>query len=319
MNTQDFNLEVDPVIQFVSQAWDHWLTPKVVQEYQKNSFFSYNSVTHPDTNEEFRRKMSKTRIIALNTQNCYFYNFYLIGQFNDPGQQFEWLENLLRQMEQEGEVGIIIGHMSPGVADCIDVVSVRLRALADRFQHVIRLNLFGHTHNEEIEVIRSVEDGKPIGVNQVAPAFTTFTGRNPSFRAITLDVKTKLPVKIETYTFELSKANQDDAYAKFVFNHEMSEDYGMPDLSPQSFLDLTTKLRDDEQLAIKYLKNMSASGRNSKGVKSCDEKCRRMLSCHSSNSVYGEARKCYNIFDLDSKVIQSYLFEFVYGPWVNRK
>jgi len=240
MNTQDFNIEIDPVVEFVANSWEHWLTPEVREEYIRNSYFSYDATTHPDTNEEFRRKMEKTRIISLNTNNCYMYNFYLIGQLNDPKQQLEWLEELLRTMEQNGEVGIIIGHMPPGIADCLNDVSLRLNVLLDRFQHIVRLNLYGHTHYEEFEVIRSIGDKKPIGMNHVAPSITTFFGQNPSIRAITLDVKTKLPVKIETYTFDIKKANENDEDAKFVKDHELTETYGMPDLSPRSFLDLTT-------------------------------------------------------------------------------
>ena len=280
MNTQDFNLERDPVIELVGDAWSHWMAPHVKDEYVKNTYYSYKAVEHPDTTKEFKRKMEKTRIIALNTQNCYVYNFYLLNQFNDPKQQFEWLENLLREMEKNGEVGIIIGHMSPGVSDCINTLSSRLRALQDRFQHVIRLSLYGHTHDEEFEVIRSIKDNKPISVNHVTPSFTTFLGRNPSFRAITLDVKTKLPLKVETYTFHIDRANKDDAYAKFVFDHELTQEYGLADLSPSSIFNLTQRFKDDEKLAIKYKANMSSKGPEGHYYKQngCDEKCRRKLS-----------------------------------------
>lgn len=321
MNTEDFNVKEDPVIKLVADSWSHWLTPKVKEQYLKNTYYDYDAVTHPDTTAEFKRKMDKTRIIAINSQNCYFYNFYLIGQRNDPGQQFEWLENLLREMEQKGEVGILMGHMSPGVADCLDDVSSRLRALMDRFQHIIRVNVFGHTHEAEVEIIRSVGDNKPIGVNHVEPSLTTFDGNNPSFRALTLDVKTKLPVKIETFTFDITKANKDDEYAKFFLNYDLAKEYGLKDLSPASLFNLTTSFKDSEELSVKYLYNKHSGGPSSQEMiaNGCDAKCRRMLSCHTSNSVYFDAIKCMNIFDIDNKVFQSYLWDFVYGRWVVKK
>jgi sphingomyelin phosphodiesterase len=318
MNTEDFYLDVDPVIDFVSDAWAHWLTPEVLKEYKKKTFFSYDATTHPDITEDFKKKMEKTRIIALNTNNCYFYNFYLIGQFNDPKQQLEWFENLLREMEKNGEVGILIGHMPPGAADCINDVSARINVLLDRFQHIIRLNLYGHTHNEEFEVIRSIEGKKAIGVNHVSPSITTFVGQNPSVRVITLDLKTKIPVKIETFTFDIKRANEDDTDAKFIFDHEMSQTYGMKDLSPQSFLDLTERFNSDEELAKKYLIHKHAHGSGADKIIGCDQKCRRMLSCFTSHAHYRDTRECYNFTDMDSKVIQSYLFDFVYGKWVKK-
>ena len=36
---------------------------------------------------------------------------------NDPGQEFGWLESQLRDMEQNGEVAIIFGHIPPGEFD----------------------------------------------------------------------------------------------------------------------------------------------------------------------------------------------------------
>lgn len=267
MNVQDFNKKIDPVIEYVSEAWSKWLTPEVKEEYLKKTYYSYDAVTHPDTTPEFKRKMTGTRIIAMNTQNCYFFNFQLVGQTNDPGQELEWLEATLRDVEAKNEVAIIVGHISPGVPDCLSVVSLRLRALMDRFQHVVRLNLFGHTHNEEFEVVRSVGDGKPINVNHLTPSFTTFTGRNPSFRAITLDVKTKLPVKIQTYTVFLDKANVDDENAKFVFSHELASEYRMDDLRPSNFLNITTRFMTDEDLAVKYKYNMYAGGQGADPIK----------------------------------------------------
>lgn len=245
MNTQDFDLEVDPVIQLVSQAWTHWLSEEALEEYRTNTFFSMKVGDHPNVSDDFKKKMNKTRIIAYNSQDCYIYNFYIIGQMNDPGQQFEWLENLLRQMEKDGEVAIFIGHMSPGTSDCASVVSSRLRVLSERFQHIIRLNLFGHTHDEEFEVIRSVGDNKPIGVNHLTSSMTTFIGRNPSFRVITLDAKTKLPLKIETFSIDIGEANKNDEKAMFTRHHELTEAYEMKDLSPKSFLNLTDRFKND--------------------------------------------------------------------------
>ena len=321
MNCEDMTLELDPVIDIISNAWKHWLTDEVYNQYRKNTYFDYKADTHPDVNPEFKRKMAKTRIISLNTQNCYFFNFYLLKEYNDPKKELEWLENTLREMEQTGEVAIIIGHMSPGVPDCLNEVSSRLRVLFDRFQHVIRLNLFGHTHMEEIEVVRAMEDNKAVGVNYLTSSFTTFTDTNPSLRVITLDVETKLPVKISTYTVDLKKANQDDEYAKFMFNHEMTEDYGLLNLSPSSILNLTQSFATNEESAKKYIANKSARSPSAYAeAESCDSKCRRKLSCYTSFSTYFETVECYKWYDnlLDVKSIASFIFESMYGVWVEK-
>lgn len=252
MNVQNFNLEDDPVIDIVSESWKNWLPEYAFNEYKNRSFYSVLASDHPNTSEEFHRKMNKTRIIGLNSQNCYIYNFYLIGQRNDPGQEMEWLENLLLDMEKNNETAIIISHMSPGTSDCISEVSYRLKSLYDRFQHVIRLSLFGHTHYEEFEVVRSLHGGKPIHVNHISSSMTTHIDMNPSFRVLTLDAETKLPLKIKTYRFDIEEANKDDSKAFFKYSHELTETYNMTDLRPSSFLTLAQNMKDDTKLAEKY-------------------------------------------------------------------
>mmetsp|Transcript_5628 Transcript_5628/g.6362 ORF Transcript_5628/g.6362 Transcript_5628/m.6362 type:complete len:443 (-) Transcript_5628:63-1391(-) len=318
MNTQDFNLEVDPVIEIVANSWTNWLTKEAHDEYLNQTYYSMMAKDHPDSTEDLKKKMGKTRIIGYNSQNCYIYNFFLLGQTSDPGQELEWLEKLLRQMEQDGEIAIFIGHMSPGTSDCFSEISSRLRSLFDRFQHIIRLNLFGHTHQEEFEVIRSFEDGKPIGVNHLAASMTTFTEMNPSFRVITLDKETMLPIKMETHALNIAKANKNDDDAIFKLDHEMIEEYQMEDLSPSSFLKLADSLKSDEDQAIKYKVNMFSNGSRFRPEDGCDAHCRNLLSCKTRYSVYSDARKCLTWKDTlkDIWSIESYLFDWLNGNWV---
>lgn len=247
----------------------------------------------------------------------------MLGEYNDPKQSIEWLEETLKQMEQNGEIAIVIGHMSSGVADCLSNVAYRLRVLYTRYQHVIRMSLFGHTHGEEFEVIRAYDDyNKTVGLNFLTSSFTTFTGHNPSFRVITLDVETKLPIEMKTYTLNMAKANKNDDDAKFFFNHELTQSYGLQDLSPSSLYNLSQRFINDEGLTELYIVNKAGRGPEgySQVENGCDETCRRMTACHTSNSVFVDARNCYTITDQihDSKSILSFIFEFIFGKWVIR-
>lgn len=117
MNAQDMRIEKHPVFETLSETWSHWFTEEVKRDFVENTYYSYLATDHPQSSSEFKRKMEKTRIIAWNLENCYAFNFYLIGEYNDPKQEFEWLERTLKQMEQNGEIAIIIGHNAPGMPD----------------------------------------------------------------------------------------------------------------------------------------------------------------------------------------------------------
>jgi len=187
------------------------------------------------------------RIIAINTQSCYNWNFYLWSTRDDPGHELDWLENLLSQMEKDGEIGIITGHVPVG-EQCLFEWSIRFKALTERYQHILRFSIFGHVHNEYHGVYRSSSTPNPIGVNYWAGSVTTFGSNNPSFRVFEIDAETMLPVKIHTFVFDISEANP-----AWKHDHEMTELYGMKDLSPSSFDELSNRFKNDEALSATIL------------------------------------------------------------------
>jgi sphingomyelin phosphodiesterase len=92
--------------------------------------------------------MDKVRVVAVNTEACYNANFFLMKLRDDPGDQLKWLEQTLYEMEANGEVGILLGHVPPGSNSCLEQWATRYQALMDRFQNVIRFQIFGHVHKE---------------------------------------------------------------------------------------------------------------------------------------------------------------------------
>ena len=63
----------------------------------------------------------------------------------------------------------------------------------------------------------------------------------------------------------------------FELDHEMTELYAMPDLSPSSFDDLSRRLRYDADTALVFERAKNAFG--PKSLDECDKKCRRALHC----------------------------------------
>ena len=99
--------------------------------------------------------------------------------------------------------------------------------------------------------MRSFNSSKAVGVQYWTGSVSSFGAVNPNFRVFEVDEETMLPVKIHTYVFDLKEENP-----KWKWNHELTEYYNLPDLSPQSFDDLATRMLNDEQLAIKYHNTM---------------------------------------------------------------
>ena len=77
----------------------------------------------------------------------------------------------------------------------------------DRYQHIVRIGLYGHTHDEDIQITQSLIDNKNIGINFYAGSLTTWEVKNPSFNIIEFDAEYMIPINIKTYYFNLELAN----------------------------------------------------------------------------------------------------------------
>ncbi len=94
--------------------------------------------------------------------------------------------------------------------------------MVDRFTNIIRGQFYGHTHNDQFEVVRSYNnDSSPVGVIYITPSLTTYkkfnrtkillfsyTRLNPSFRIFEVDSETNQIVDYRQYRLNLTKWNQ---------------------------------------------------------------------------------------------------------------
>lgn len=101
----------------LGDIWSDWMTPEVKANFKKTGTYAFLASEHPKANSKLKKQMKKTRIIAIDTQVCYFFNIFLIGQTNDPNHTIEWLETTLTKMEEAGENAILIGHVPVGRPD----------------------------------------------------------------------------------------------------------------------------------------------------------------------------------------------------------
>ena len=128
----------------------------------------------------------------------------------------------------------------------------------DRFQHIIRFGLWGHTHDETFFLTRNVLPGdswdttqtKPILTNFIFGPSTTYTNKNPSMAVYDIDEETMLIVNVTTYFFNITEANLGNPEWKLF--HNVLSDYGMADPSPASFEQFANAIKDSEEVALDF-------------------------------------------------------------------
>lgn len=182
------------------------------------------------------------KVIGLNTEVCDIENHYIYGVLKDPLGQIDFLINELQYLEKNNGLAIIVGHITPDDG-CNHEFSVRLKAIFERYQNIIRMNMYAHSHTDSFKLFMSyTKPTAPVGIMHVCGSVTTWVGNNPGFCVYEVDAETLLPLKRTTYAFNMETANTKGditwtAYTNFI------KDYALPDLSPNSFLNLATKIK----------------------------------------------------------------------------
>jgi len=70
----------------------------------------------------------------------------MMAERSDPGGMFAWLEDTLSEIEAQNGLAIMIAHIDPN--DCQHQFGIRLKALMERYQNIVRFGIMGHTHKE---------------------------------------------------------------------------------------------------------------------------------------------------------------------------
>lgn len=201
------NHEISPVDQFEGEEKEFLLNQGEIykrfltnEAYETFRHFGYYTQLHKDTN---------IRIVSLNSLVCDSFNFNLLRTTADSQQMFIWLEKVMREAEANNEAVYLLNHISTGSTQYTFECGKRIKAIYDRFQHIIKAYLSGHSHSEEImKVTEYFDHSKVIGINYLCSGLTPYSAYNPSFRMFLIDSNTKMLKDYEQYRFDLNESNR---------------------------------------------------------------------------------------------------------------
>jgi len=195
--------------------------------------------------------------------------------------------------------------MSPIDPDAFPSFSRYFSQIVTRYRDTITGQFYGHSHYDEFHVFyddKEIPDGvepQPHGVAYVAPSVTPYGGLNPAFRVYEVDKRTKQVVNHRTYSMDLVEANR-NGKSEWKLLYDAKSAYGLPDLSAQSWHDLTEKFLKDQHLFTTYTSR--ATRRASQD--------RKFPKCH----IYETATQCRERMVCKLRGSSKHR-----GPWANLK
>ena len=244
----------------LSEMWKDWLPKEALEEFEtRGGFFSVK--IRPDL-----------RVISLNTNlGCNPGNWWLriiSEELADPDHMLHWLVETLEQAEAAEEKVIIISHISPDERTCIPNWWNNYFKIILRFESIIVQQLAGHTHDDTFHVMADSERRAFSSV--LFPGSVTSWTKNPGFRVLKFNNRTKRVEDFEEYFVDLQLANLYGS-PDWTIEYSMKQAYGLDDLSPQSLLSLIDEFRRNDTLFDQFLSRLNKQYSRRK----CDESCRK--------------------------------------------
>lgn len=197
-NSLDFE-NGNEALELIKPYWKPWI-------YDEKSYIQFLSKGY------YSQRLSLitdkvVKVICINSQAFDPNNPYIQNSTDNNTDQFGFLRAELDYLEKQNGIAIIISHIQPD--ESTHEWSTVLRALLERYQHVIRLSMFGHTHLDEYKLAMSYSNQlRSVGMTTICGSVTTWGGVNPSICVYEIDEETMLPLQRLTYSFNLEEANQ---------------------------------------------------------------------------------------------------------------
>ncbi|XP_063487570.1 acid sphingomyelinase-like phosphodiesterase 3b isoform X3 [Symphalangus syndactylus] len=204
----------------IAELWKPWLSNESIALFKKGAFYC----------EKLLGPSGAGRIVVLNT-NLYYTSNALTADMADPGQQFQWLEDVLTNASKAGDMVYIVGHVPPGFFEKTQNKPWFREGFNEKYLKVVRKHhrviagqFFGHHHTDSFRMLYD-DAGVPISAMFITPGVTpwktTLPGvangaNNPAIRVFEYDRAT-LSLKHRIRTLEAPATESGQCLPKSPF------------------------------------------------------------------------------------------------------
>ncbi|EDW99101.1 sphingomyelin phosphodiesterase [Drosophila yakuba] len=270
-------LKVDWLYEHVWSLWSKWLPAEAETTVLRGGYYT----AAPSKGH---------RIVALNSMDCYLYNWWLFYNATLIQEQLQWFHDTLLSAEEAGESVHILSHIPAGDGDCWSNWAQEYNRVLSRFNGIITGVFSGHTHKDEMNLHYS-EDGYATVVNWNGGSLTTYSNKNPNYRLYELSPENWQVLDHHTYTFNLTEANlTPEQQPKWQLEYQFTKEY-TEDTSPAGIDRLLVQMAEKPALLRKFWQNKFTNS-DPKLAEGCDNACLSKTICRIATSNYQERTRC---------------------------
>ncbi|XP_012143489.2 sphingomyelin phosphodiesterase 1 isoform X1 [Megachile rotundata] len=218
------------------------------------------------------------RIIVLNNNICYSYNWWLWYDPQYPANQLQWLADTLLNAEKNGEFVHILSHMPVSSKSCIKTWRDEYLRIINRFSHLIKAEFNGHTHNDELVLLPSSDTTNGY-IAWNGGSITTYTKLNPNYKVYTVASSNYEVTDYDNWMYNLNLANKNShERPNWYKSYSFKEEYGVSDLSAKSLSNWFNTAVKNETLVNKYYKHFYKQAPPSLEA-DCNLNCKKQRFC----------------------------------------
>ncbi|KAH8271353.1 hypothetical protein KR018_007389 [Drosophila ironensis] len=271
------SLKVDWLYQHVWSLWKKWLPAEAEATVLQGGYYTTTPI-------------EGHRIVALNSMDCYLYNWWLYYNATLIKGQLQWFHDTLLAAETAGETVHVLTHIPSGDGDCWSEWATEYNRVLTRFSNIITGVFSGHTHKDEMNLHYS-DEGHATVINWNGGSLTPYTHTNPNYRIYELSESNWQVLDHYTYKCNLTEANlTPDVQPKWELEYQFTKEF-TEDTSPAGIDRLLEDMAENPALLRKFwrYKFVEADTRLATG---CDATCLSKTICRIATSNYQERTRC---------------------------
>ncbi|XP_039765855.1 sphingomyelin phosphodiesterase 1-like [Pararge aegeria] len=275
-SVQNAGLNTTWLYRSLAMKWSHYLSRKASKSMKQRGGFSM--LIRPGL-----------RVISINNNVAYKYNWWLIFDPLNPKRYLEWLVEELFKAERMGEKVHILSHVPPGDQDLIYTWTREFHKIVERFSSIITAQFNGHLHSDEFKIF--YKDNEAFNVAWSAGSATTYQNFNLNYKIVTFDYVNFEPTSINNYIYNLTEANlAPNVPPRWFKLYDMKESFQLNDLTATSMDKLVnTMVTQKKQQLDQYV---TFASKQSDAIPYCDTYCKLEMLCNAVTSVLWDRRKC---------------------------
>ncbi|KAJ3664456.1 hypothetical protein Zmor_000019 [Zophobas morio] len=255
------SLSTQWLFDLAAKSWSDLIGHNVTQTVLKGGYYSVS----PEPG---------FRVIAINSNPCYTFNFWLIYDDTELKEQLQWLADTLKDAEDNDERVHILSHIPAGTSECLVAWDVQYSRIVQR-------------------------GTKPTGVAFNGASVTPYSWSNPSYKIYDVDSTIFTLQDYSEWTFDLNQANSQPANQSIDWYklYSFVEAYDVDSLEPDQVDFLLYKMVKNRSLVQDYYRFKYRDG-DFPMKEGCNEECEDDNLCQITTTVFGDTAQCSRFLNM---------------------